>query len=180
MAKHNVVIKSQVAAMNIDAWTRTAVCEQDVDNGAVLALKEYSDDPAEGMVWKGEQATATSKHLWMVVTPEVVSTELLDGQYARNLVVDPRAFVNRAGSMLDVFLMHYGDIIEMTGEGITGIGTAANKYLVPDTTGFKLKAATAAGTGTALRKVGTGRLHIGDASFVKAPVLTYKFEVEEN
>ena len=38
----------------------------------------------------------------------------------------------------------------------------------------------AAGTGLSLRKIGTSKLHIGDASLVKKPVTTYKYEVEIN
>ena len=38
----------------------------------------------------------------------------------------------------------------------------------------------AAGTGMALRKIGTSKLHIGNAALVKNGVTTYKFVVEAN
>lgn len=177
---NNVVIKKRYAAYNVDAYNRTVVCEQDVNNGCVFKLKEYSENEGEGIVWKGEQAAETDKGLWMATSPEVVSSELMEGVVVRGIITDPRAFTNIKGSMIDAIKLMPGDIIEMTGEGITGIEQETNTYLVPDTTGFKLKVATAAGTGLALRKIGTSRLHIGNASLVKNSVTTYKFEVEQN
>ena len=182
---HNVVIKKAVAAYNVDSYNRTAVCESDIDNGCIFKLNSYSETDGEGIVWKAEQAAATDKGLWMATSPEVViisSGEIPTGNEIafRNIVVDPRAFTNIAGKMIDATLLVPGDIIEMTGEGITGIGEPTNTYLVPDTANFALKVATAAGTGLSLRKVGTSILHIGNGSLVKTPVTTYKFVVEIN
>lgn len=176
---HNVVIKSAVAALNVDSFNRTAVFTADVDNGCVAVLNAYSDKADEGMVWKAEQATATSKGLWMATSPEVVITKVMDGIEYRGIVNDPRAFVNVAGHMVDMTYLYVGDIIEMTCEGLT-FTPASDTYLVPDTTGFKLKGATAAGDGAALKKIGTSILHIGNGALAKTPVVTYKFVVEAN
>lgn len=175
---HNVVILKQYAAYNVDAYNRTAVCESDIDNGCVFKLASYSETEGEGTVWKAEQAAESDKGLWMAVSPEVVTTKVMDGVEIRNLVSDPRAFVNIAGKMIDAVKLVPGDIIEMTGEGISSIDT--NNYLVPDASNFKLKANSAAGTGLSLRKLGKSKLHIGDAALVKKPVTTYKYEVEIN
>lgn len=175
---HNVVILKQYAAYNVDAYNRTAVCESDIDNGCVFKLVSYSETEGEGIVWKAEQAAESDKGLWMATSPEVVITKVMDGVEMRNLVTDPRAFVNVAGKMIDATKLIPGDILEMTCEGITGADT--NNYLVPDASNFKLKANSSAGTGLSLRKIGTSKLHIGDASLVKRPVTTYKYEVEIN
>ena len=180
MALHNVVIKKQYAAYNVDAYNRTAVCESDIDNGCVFKLVNYSENPSEGIVWKAEQAAATDKGLWMATSPEIVNTTAMDGVVFRGLTNDPRAFVNVAGSMIDCIRLMPGDIIEMTGEGIDGIEEGTNTYLVPAASDFKLAVATAAGTGLSLRKLGTSRLHIGSAQIAKPIVTTYKYEVEIN
>lgn len=177
---HNVIIKGRYAGYNVDSYNRTAVCTVDVDNGCVFALKSYSENEGEGIVWKAEQAAANSKGLWMATSPEVVSTEVMDGVVIRGLVSDPRAFTNVADSMIDCIKLVPGDIIEMTGEGIADIEKAATTYLVPDVANFKLKAAAAAGNGLALRKIGTSKLHIADGAIAKKAVTTYKFEVEQN
>lgn len=175
----NVVIKTMVQAYNIDAYNRTAVCEEDIENGSVFELKEYSTDPSEGMVWKATAPTAaTAKGLWMATSPEVVVTKGYDGAVYKGLTPDPRAFVNVAGRMIDATFLAVGDIIEMTAEGITGADT--NDYLVPTANGFKLSSAAAAGTGLTLRKVGTSRLHIGQGSIAKSAPITYKYVVEIN
>lgn len=188
MALHNVVIKSATASYMVDSFGRTAVFDTDVDNGCVAVLNTYSEREDESMVWKAEQATATSKGLWMATSPEVVITRAFDGDEAngvpaldfRGIINDVRAFYNPKGMMVDMILLQKGDIIEMTGAGITGIEEDSNTYLVPDTTGYKLKASTSAGTGLALRKTAKSKLHIGNGSLVKVPVTTYKFTVEEN
>lgn len=180
MAKHNVVIKKQYAAYNVDSYNRSVICDQDVDNGSVCVLKKYSKDPDKYIVWEAEQATAASKGLWMIVSPEVNTSDLMDGVGVRNLIVDPRAFYNVAGKVADAIKLVPGDIIEMTGEGIENIEKETTTYLVPDTTGFKLKAATAAGNGLALRKIKVDHLNIGDAAFIKGTTPTYWFEVEQN
>ena len=191
MAIHNVVIKKRTASFNVDSMNRTAVFTEDVDNGCVAVLQAYSETEGEGLVWKAEKPTATSKGLWMATSPEVVITRAFDGDEAakvpaidmKGVINDPRAFYNIKGYMVDMTYLNVGDIIEMTCAGIEkssgGAYDGTDTYLVP-TTGFKLKGATAAGDGMALKKIGTSKLHIGNAALVKTPVTTYKFVVEAN
>lgn len=174
----NIVIKTAVQAYNIDAYNRTAVCEEDLENGSVFELLTYSDDTdTEEMVWKAT-APANLKGLWMATSPEVVITKGYDGAEYKGLTPDPRAFVNYAGRMIDATFLAVGDIIEMTAEGITGADT--NNYLVAEAGKFQLKAAGAAGTGLSLRKIGTSKLHIGQGGIAKSAIPTYKYVVEVN
>lgn len=177
MALHNVVIKSRVAAMNIDSYNRTAVCTADIDNGSVFKLVKKSTTVGETDVWVAEQAAETDKGLWMATSPEVVITKVGDLEM-KNIVVDPRYFVNNKGRMIDATFLNVGDEIEIYSESITGIDT--NDYLVPDTTGFALKSNTTAGTGLSLHKVGKSTLHIGQTSIAKTPLPTYRYVVEIN
>lgn len=175
----NVIIKTQMQAFNIDAYNRTAVCEEDIENGCVFELKEYSTTDGEEMVWKATAPTAnTAKGLWMATSPEVVITKGFDGAEYKGLTPDPRAFVNIAGKVIDATFLAVGDLIEMTADGISDADT--NNYLVIDPNNFKLKSASAATTGLSLKKVGTGRLHIGQGGIAKSAVPTYKYIVEIN
>jgi hypothetical protein len=175
----NVVIKTAVQAYNIDAYNRTAVCSEDIANGSVFELLKYSEADGEEMVWEATAPAAdTAKGLWMATSPEVVITKGFDGSVYKGLTPDPRAFVNIAGHMIDATFLAVGDMIEMTADGIED---AADKdYLVVDAGKFTLKAADAATTGLSLRKVGTSRLHIGQAGIAKSAVATYKYVVEIN
>lgn len=176
MAMHNVVIKAAYAALNVDSYNRTAVnATANMDNGTVFTLKEKSTTPGEKDVWKVAAATAADTEVWMAASPEVVITGDAPWQF-RGLINDPRAFDNKAGRMIDAIKLVPGDIIEMTGEGITGIDTAA--YLVPGAANFGWTVATAAGAGVSLRKVGTGKLHIGSGAILGENITTYKFAVE--
>lgn len=175
---NNVLIKRRVAALNVDALNRTAVCTQDIENGCVFKLEEYSDNAGEGMVWSAGQAAATDTGLWMAASPEVVTiTDSLGVQY-KGIQCDPRAFINSAGSMIDAIKLQIGDIIEMTVPNISGADT--NEYLVPSATNFALEAASAAGTGFALQKVGTSMLHIGNLFIQGSHPTTYIYQVVNN
>jgi hypothetical protein len=151
-----------------------------------MALNGQSTVNGEGEVWEATApAAATATGLWMAWSPEVVITRAWEGITGqapaidmKNVIVDPRAFTNLSGYVFDAFLLVKGDIIEMTGDGITGIDTAT--YLVPTAGAFVLAAATEAGTGLSLKKIGTSKLHIGNTALNKPFVTTYKFEVVNN
>ena len=173
MALNNVVIKTRVAAMNVDSYNRTAVCTSDIPNGSVFKLESKSSTVGEKDVWVATQATATDKGLWMATSPEVTITKVGDLEM-KGIVVDPRAFVNVKGKVFDAFQPKKGDIIEMT------TGADGKAYAVVDANKFAVKLDDAAGDGFAMKKIGTGILHIGSASLVKTPVKTYIYEVEKN
>lgn len=168
----NVVIKRSVAATNIDSYNRSAVATVDVPNGSVFSLKEK--DTANELLYKATVPAANEKGLWMATSPEVIYVDKAHGGSA-----DPRDFINVKGRAIDATYLVPTDIIEMTGEGITGIDTA--KYLVADTS-MTLKAASAAPTagGLVMRKIGTNTLKVGDGAIAPAAIPTYVFEVEAN
>lgn len=174
----NVVIKTRVAAYNVDALNRTAVCASDIENGCIFKLTQYSTDESESMVWQAEQAAATDTDLWMATSPEVVIIRDSMGVEYKGLNQDPRAFVNYAGNMIDCIKLQKGDIIEMTAANINNADTM--DYLVPDTTDFKLTGANAAGDGLCLHKIGTSMLHIGSSMMQNSHPVTYKYEVVNN
>ena len=177
MALNNVVIKTRVAAMNVDSYNRTAVCTSDIPNGSVFKLESKSTTVGEKDVWVATQATATDKGLWMATSPEVTITKVGDLEM-KGIVVDPRYFTNNAGRMIDATYLSVGDEIEIYSETIAGID--ANDYLVPAASGFALESSASAGTGLTLKKVGTNILHVGQASIVKQPLTTYRYVVEIN
>lgn len=168
----NVVIKRRVAATNVDSYNRSAIATTKLPNGSVFSLKEK--DATNELCYVAKAPVANEKNLWMATSPEVIYVDKTHGGSA-----DPRDFENIAGRPIDATLLVPTDIIEMSGEGITGIDTA--KYLVADT-GMVLKAAATAPTagGLALRKIGTGTLKIGDGAIAPAVIPTYVFEVESN
>lgn len=171
MTNNNVVIKRQVAATNIDSYNRSAIHTADLPNGSVFALE--GKNATEREVWDVTAPTANQAGLWMATAPEVM---YLNVDFGGSL--DPRLYVNKAGKVFDVTYLVPKDIVEMTGDGITGIATA--KYLVADTT-TTLKSATAAPTaGIALKKIGTDTFKIGTGALAPAAIPTYIFEVVAN
>lgn len=175
---YTVLVKNSYAALNIDSFNRTAVCTEDVPNGAVFALKEYSEDADSKMVWKAEKVAANAKVMWMASSPEVVETVLPDGTILKGVDNNIRDFVNVKGHPIDVFKLVEGDVVTIApDEKNTTMGTA--KWLIPDASSFTLKEekTTEPTAGMYLRALGATTLHIGNGDFVKKAVPAYKFEV---
>lgn len=174
----NVVIKRRVAAHNIDALNRSVVATEDIQNGSIFTLGARNTTDAGEEVWKPTKPTAASLGVWMAYSSEIVTTNVTDGDDLslnfRGIVEDPRMFTNVAGITFNAFKPQVGDIIEMTqGQDTSG------EYLVAGTD-YALTIASAAGTGFAMKKIGTGILHIGTPGLNKTPVKTYIYEVEAN
>lgn len=175
---YDVLIKSGYAALNVDNWNRTVVCEEDVPNGAVFALSEYSTDADSKIVWKAGKPAADAKNLWMASSPEVVITTLPDGTELKGIDNNIRDFVNIKGHPIDAFKLIEDDVLTIVpDEKNTTMATA--KYLVPDAGKFALKAetTTAPTAGMYLKALGATTAHIGDGNLVKKAVTAYKFVV---
>lgn len=179
---YDVLIKSGYAALNVDNWNRTVVCEEDVPNGAVFALSEYSTDADSKIVWKAGKPAADAKNLWMASSPEVVITTLPDGTELKGIDNNIRDFVNIKGHPIDAFKLIEDDVITIVPSEANATAMATAKFLIPDTTKFAFKAktetATAAPTaGMYLKALGATTAHIGDGNLVKKAVTAYKFVV---
>lgn len=178
----NVVIKRRVAAHNVDALNRSVVyADADIENGSVFELLTRSTVDGEDEVWKATAAAtaSTAMGLWMAKASEVVLTTVTNGTDSlefKGIVEDPRYFTNVKGRVFSAFKPQAGDIIEMTlGQDSSG------DYLIPQDGQMTLVASgTDNATGFAMKKIGTGILHIGSAGFVKTPVKTYIYEVVRN
>lgn len=169
----NVIIKRHTASLNIDTYNRSCVHDADLPNGAVFSLTEKS---ANGQIldWKVAYPVVGAT-LWMATSPEVIYVDKGVGGSA-----DPRDFVNKAGRQIDAIRLAESDLIEMTGDGITGFSTA--NFLVPATDGYILTAATQAPTTAGsiyLAKVGVNTLKIGNGGIAPADIPTHYFEVKK-
>lgn len=179
---YDVLMKSGYAALNVDNWNRTVVCEEDVPNGAVFALSEYSTDADSKIVWKAGKPAADAKNLWMASSPEVVITTLPDGTELKGIDNNIRDFVNIKGHPIDAFKLIEDDVLTIVPSEANATAMATAKFLIPDTTKFAFKAktetATAAPTaGMYLKALGATTAHIGDGNLVKKAVTAYKFVV---
>lgn len=176
---YDVLIKSGYAALNVDNWNRTVVCEEDVPNGAVFALSEYSTDADSKIVWKADKPTAGAKNLWMASSPEVVITTLPDGTKLKGIDNNIRDFVNIKGHPIDAFKLIEDDVLTIVPSTANATAMATAKFLIPDATKFTLKASTetAPAAGMYLKALGATTAHIGDGNLVKKAVTAYKFVV---
>ncbi len=135
---YGVLIPTQIAAKDVDAWNRSAVCASARENGDIMVLGSKSATAGQSEVWTAtEPATGTLVELWMAYEPEVVLTA---GKY-KGLDVDPRNFRVEATKVFSVYKPRIGDIINMTGECLLGsysAGVTTHVNATDTTGGFKL------------------------------------------
>ena len=127
MAYHGVLIPEQIAAMNVDSYNRSVISSASaLDNGNVFGLGGKSTTDGESEVFSVvETSSSNIDALWMAYSgDEIVVT---DARY-KGLDPDPRNFYNAAGKVFSAYRPKVGDIILLTGEGLTG--TAESAYAV--------------------------------------------------
>lgn len=174
---HNVMIPNAVAAMNVDAWNRSAVASTDVDNGNIVILSALSTTAGEAEVWTA-LTPSTSDGLtgvWMVGEPEVVVT---DAKY-KGLDPDPRNFFVNDGDVFSCFKPQLGDIITMTADGLAGT-KSTNTFVnaVDSTGGLKpLWASSQAASVFSMKLIETTYISIGSGAIDSQRVTAYKFQV---
>ncbi len=173
---HAVLVQSKVAAKNVDAMNRPAIGTADLDNGNVIQLLTESAVSGQTEVWSATipSASAGLKNLWMVYEPEVVLTVSGTKQY-KGIDPDPQDFYIPSGMVFSAFQPELGDIILLTGDGITG-SKASNGFIVATASDYKLNWAAAAVSGLSYALIGTSYISIGSGAIDSQRVTAYKFE----
>ena len=113
---NTVLVLSRVAADNVDAYNRSAMCDTDVMNGTVVTLETgFSEVAGKGFVWTATPLGDAGKHTqyWMACTPEV--NVLADGSLLyKGISVDPRNYTNVKNTEFDVFSVQIGDCVQIS------------------------------------------------------------------
>lgn len=175
---HGIILKTALAASNVDAFNRFAKAEFDVDNGNIFQLLAKTTEVGEAEVWEATKPAegAGLYDLWMAAEPEYVGVNT-GSKVFMNIDVDPRDFYIKAGTVFSAFKPHVGDIITLTGDAFEG-ELEEHQYLVAAADSAKLTPADAAIAGLSLKLIGTSYIslpegYIGDTQRVTA----YEFEV---
>ncbi len=133
MAKKGYIIETRIAAKNVDAYNRTALCEADLDGGALVELGEMKGD-----AFTATQVKATGKvGLWMAYNPSEHYT-VVDDKYFAGLSADPRDYTNIKNRPLDIFKLQVGDLVGFTAGNIksSDLGSVVvGDYLEPEAGG---------------------------------------------
>lgn len=176
---HAVLIKNQVAAMNVAAYNRSVVSGSDaVDNGNVFSLAAQGSSASAAEVWTVvTPVTGSLDKLWMAASPEVPIT--VDGTLVyKGLNSDPRNFYNVGGTPFDAIKLVPGDIITLT---LDAFDTAPSAFAVAATGSGKFTAASGHVAGVCcLRYLATTYISIGSGGIDSQRVTAYKMEVIEN
>ena len=160
---NTVLVLSRIAADNVDAYNRSAICDTDVMNGTVVTLETgFSETAGKEFVWTATPLGDAGKHAqyWMACAPEV--NVLADGTLLyKGISVDPRNYTNVKNVEFDVFSLQIGDCVQIStpffanAQDPATIGATAKYVEYTAGTGWKSVAeATSAYTGLrfAIRK----------------------------
>lgn len=109
---HGYISTTSCACWDIDSLNRAGIAETDIDNGVFVVCSapavESTSKEITGYHFPVTLASATSKHVWVVNTPEVGST------IEMQMMSDPRYFYNEAGKGLSLkYLLPHVDCIEV-------------------------------------------------------------------
>lgn len=142
---NTVLVLSRVAADNVDAYNRSAICSEDVMNGTVVTLENgFSKIAGKGFVWTATPLGDEDKHAqyWMACAPEV--NVLADGTLLyKGISVDPRNYTNVKNTEFDVFSVQIGDCVQIStpffanAQDPATIGTTAKFVEYTADTGWK-------------------------------------------
>lgn len=142
---NTVLVLSRVAADNVDAYNRSAICSKDVMNGTVVTLENgFSEIAGKGFVWTATPLDDEDKHAqyWMACAPEV--NVLADGTLLyKGISVDPRNYTNVKNTEFDVFSVQIGDCVQIStpffanAQDPATIGTTAKFVEYTANTGWK-------------------------------------------
>lgn len=167
------IIESKISAKDVDALTRSAVAEADIDGGVLVKLGALKDGAFEAT------KTSSGEGLWMAYNPSEHLTKVGDKLFA-GLSADPRDYTNLTGRTFDVFKPQVGDIVTFTEGNLATEETAeVGNFLEQEAGGLvKKMSATASTTSFEVKEITEiqiPRAGIG-AEFIKG----YVCEVVQN
>ena len=173
---HGILIPNQIAATNIDSYTRSAVSAVNVDNGNIVVLTTYGVASGNAEVWTGVTPATTTPGLtgvWMAYDPEIVWTSSY-----RGLDPDLRNFYTPTGKIYTVFKPQIDDVFTLSTDGIAG-SISSNTFINCTNTGG-LQPAWAASAGSsvfAAKLIATTYISLGMGSIDSNRVIGYQFRV---
>ena len=179
---YGVCIPVSIAAMNVDAWNRSAVSASTVENGNVVVLATKSATAGQSEVWTATVPSGTLTGLWMAYEPEIVTTVSGSSKY-KGLDPDPRNFVNIIGDVFSVFKPQLGDIITLTADALStntsySAGVTTHVNAINSTGGLQLEWAAAVGSGIlSLKLLAATTISIATGAIDTQRVVAYQFEV---
>ena len=179
---YGVCIPVSVAAMNVDAWNRSAVSASAVENGNVVYLSGKETNSERLEVWTAAVPSSVLTGLWMAYEPEIVTTTSGTSSY-KGIDPDPRNFRNEIGSVFTVFKPQLGDLITLTDDALStntaynaGVTTHVNAIIT--TGGLQLEWANAVGTSIlSLKLLAVTYISLATGAINTQRVTAYQFEV---
>jgi hypothetical protein len=172
---YGVVVPNKIAATDVDAYNRTAVCATAVENGFLVELLTRSSTTGEGEVWVATQSAGTLTNIWMVLGPEVVSVVSGSNKF-KGIDNDPRNFRYEIGDIIDVFRPVTGDILTLSADALSG---SLNTYAIITSGSWKAVWGGSAASGLTLKYLETTYISLpqaGAISETQRPT-AYKFVV---
>jgi hypothetical protein len=174
---YGILIPNAIAALNVDAWNRSAVSASAVENGNIVILASKSTTAGESEVWTATvpSSGAGLTGVWICYEPEVVLTA---SKY-KGLDPDPRNFVNAIGDIFSVFKPQLGDILTMSADCFSGaFSSHTHANATNSTGGLKLVwGSSQTASVFSVKYLATSYVSIGTGAIDNQRVVMYDVEV---
>jgi hypothetical protein len=174
---YGVLIPKQIAAQNVDAWNRSAVCAGAIENGMIFSLLTKSATSGESEVWTALVPASSGSHLtdlWMAYDPELVYTSSY-----RGLDPDVRNFIVPATKIFSAFRPMLHDILLMSEDCFSGAwGGATNTHANATNSTWQLVWGTSqTGSVLSVAYLATSYISIGTGAIDTQRLTAYTVEV---
>lgn len=176
MANKGIVIPLSVAGQNIDSLNHSFVSVDNIENGSIFtmgAVKSGNSDLYEAV----KPATANlGEQTFMAMSPIRIVTTLPDGTQFVDLSLNPQAFENVAGQIIDGVALQVGDKVRLSVDAIAGT-KSSNKFITATNGAYKLTWAAEAGAGLTLKLVEDSYISVATGDIGSQRVASYDFIV---
>jgi hypothetical protein len=184
MANHGIVIKSQVAAKNVDAWNRSCIAGStvDLDNGSIFRLDSQSSGSGESQLWTvtaGSSSGSTLTGVWMAAE-DSVNKFVVNGKTFMGMTDDLRDFYNPGGYAFTAFKPQVGDVITLSADAFYNAKSTNNYANASDGTYLLVWGATQTSGVFSCKLLATTYVSIADGTIGTQRVTAYKMVVLAN
>jgi hypothetical protein len=174
---YGILIPNAIAALNVDAWNRSAVSASAVENGNIVILSAKSTTAGEGEVFTAVVPSTSNglTNAWIAYEPEVVLTA---AKY-KGIDPDPRNFRNEIGDVFSVLKPQLGDILTLTADNFSAaFSSNTHANATNSTGGLKLVWGNSqTGSVFSVKYLATTYISLGTGSVDSQRVTAYQVEV---
>lgn len=158
---YTIVVPGNMASTTVDAFLKNVKISTDLENGSHVILGNLLDDNLD--TYEASTPVDVTSDEIFIIEQSVIN----DVEGMKINVVDPRRFINRAGSVVRARKLMVGDVLIMSIDGFNSTPTVG-QYVIPANGKSKLDPSASVGNTTLSYKVEKKTVISVGAEYVEA------------